>query len=94
MYLAGLAVEILLKGQLIRVHPALQSSRRPADAAMGRRHDLVWRKHDLPGLLRELPTLVGSLDAHDARTGDGVVITLRAVCTTWTVFRPPILQRG
>ena len=86
MYMAGLAVEVLLKGQLIRTHPVLQLIRRPPDADMSRRHDLVWRKHDLDGLLQELPSLLVSLDAHDARTGGGLVVTLRTICTTWTIF--------
>ena len=43
MYLEGLAVEIWLKGLLIR---------RPDGGMLVRRHDLVWRHHDLDGLCR------------------------------------------
>ena len=86
MYLAGLAVEILLKGQLIRLHPILEQSRRPSDASMARRHDLVWRHHNLEGLLQELPVLTSFLLRRDRRRGTHRLANLRGICATWTIY--------
>ena len=86
MYMAGLAVEVLLKGQLIRLYPELESAVRPTEKQMARRHDLVWRHHNLLKLCEELPSVISTLNDYSSFGGDSLVDDLSTVARTWTVY--------
>lgn len=86
-YLAGLVIEILLKGQLLLKFPHLY---RPGLSGLSadERHvsNLIWRSHDLDEMLIRLPDLLTSVRLKADRSGVPLHHWLRDVCNQWTIF--------
>ena len=82
MYLAGIAVELLLKALLLEKYPWLQ---RNVAAALDRQQrnlrDVCYRWHDLEAVLERLPDLAARLEAADPRLLQG----LKKLCAEWTI---------
>src|SRR5277367_1494291 len=57
-YLAGIVIEILLKGQLLRLHPRLATFD-AGEVDADKRHvwSLIWRSHSLTDMLDQLPQI-------------------------------------
>jgi hypothetical protein len=70
IYLAGIAIEILLKAKLIEQHSFLRRRGKGAlPSQLEDLSDLVWKYHSLDKLLYHLPQLRTSLKAHITRDG-------------------------
>lgn len=85
MYLAGFVVECLLKAELLREHPWLQSARDPGLLDHGQRRlwSQYYRSHDLDEILATLPGLRERL----SRVPQSRVLNaLRRICAEWTIF--------
>lgn len=63
LYLAGFVVEILLKAQLVRKFNAIakKPAHEVADDAEREVWSLIWRRHDLDGMLEHLKDLQAKL---------------------------------
>ena len=87
IYMAGLAVEILLKARLLKRHPLLAQNITPAslDAKMLRRWNLIFRFHDLDALLGELTELRQIVRTHGEHDGMPYYQWLENVCSAWTI---------
>ena len=67
-YLAGIVIEILLKGQLLQLYPQLASlDGSKVDSSNRRVWNLVWRSHSLEEILDELPLLRASVQFRATR---------------------------
>jgi len=87
-YLAGLAVECLLKAELIEKHPeigGLTIQRTSSDEEQHLRN-LVFRSHALDEILDRLPDLVSLLAKDDGRDGTRRLTELREICGSWSIF--------
>lgn len=85
-YLAGFAVEILLKASLVRQYPAV-ARKRPHEVLAEEREiwDLIWRQHDLEGLLLAMPQLQAGLELKGRSDGVDYLAQLKKICATWTI---------
>lgn len=86
LYLCGFVVEILLKAQLLRAHEwaATRRSHEVSDAERGI-WNLVWRSHDLPQMLRQLPQLQAAVQKAGERRGKPLDVYLKQVCASWGI---------
>lgn len=85
-YLGGLVLDCLLKACLLEKHPGLNGAAfadLPPDGQ--RRWNLVFRSHDLEGLLVELPDLVRRLHDSSAISGDRLDTMLKRACSRWSI---------
>ncbi|MBM3241054.1 hypothetical protein FJZ31_32625 [Candidatus Poribacteria bacterium] len=67
VYLAGLAVELYLKGALLKTHPFLSSASLGTLRSEGTEwklnlYDLFWRSHDLTELMSASPDLLSEIE--------------------------------
>ena len=86
-YLAGIVIEILLKGRLLGKRPNLYRPGLEGLSAADRFvSDLIWRSHDLAAMLLHLPDLSMSVRFESQRSGVPLNHWLRDVCGTWTIF--------
>lgn len=87
VYLAGLALDCLLKAKLLDTRPVLataQPTRLVGDDALVYR--LVFVSHNLPAMVdRVLPSVAPRLRAADPRGGDRLIRSLSVVAARWTV---------
>jgi len=85
-YLVGFVIEILLKANLIRSFPEI-ANKSPHLIADGEREvwRLIWREHDLAGMLSRLPALEAALKRRGERDGRKYYDELRGICATWTI---------
>ncbi len=82
MYLAGIAVELLLKARLLEKHPWLTKSPASSLGARQRRlWDVCYRWHDLEAVRENLPELDAQLHAISPRLLEG----LKKLCAEWTI---------
>ena len=87
MYLAGLAVECLLKAALLEKRPELGFIDRTGLAERDRPlWDLVHRRHHLDALLQALPEVRARVQAADDAGRGGLGSALSKVCSNWSVF--------
>ncbi len=85
IYLAGLAIEIALKAQLLAAYPWLSGSRSRKANLRGKEawiHDLYWKLHDLDGLAHEVP---GTLRRIKNRGGAPLVQRFKRICSEWRI---------
>ena len=86
-YLAGIVVEILLKGQLLAAYPQVLTFKVEGLAAADRPvWSLVWRSHDLEAMLDLLPSVRSYVDRAGRRAGMPCFAWLLGIATTWTIF--------
>jgi hypothetical protein len=81
-------IEILLKARLLEAAPEVRnvSAGGRLSGRQARRWALVWRFHDLEGLLAELPQVEESLRQLQVREGIRYRDDLKSICASWTVF--------
>jgi hypothetical protein len=85
-YLAGIVIEILLKGQLLRLNPQLASLAAEQVGAGDRKvWGLIWRSHSLIEMLDELPLLRWSVKLKGERAGQPYLRWLENVCADWSI---------
>jgi hypothetical protein len=86
-YLAGIAVEVLLKGALVERYPGLAFRRQDEVTAADRVvWNLIWRSHDLAEMLERLPMLRASADLRGRQAGRPYLAWLTGICGSWTIF--------
>lgn len=87
-YLGGFVIECLLKALMLERYPSMQ--RAPSPEKMSEQDRRIWyliyRSHDLDGMLPYLPELQRSLREADEREGTDRLGWLTAICATWTIF--------
>jgi hypothetical protein len=85
-YLAGIVIEILLKGQLLKRYPSAASKMvddlSPDESEVWK---LIWRSHDLGDILDRLPLLRASLAERSRRAGTPYLRWLTGICERWTI---------
>jgi hypothetical protein len=85
-YLAGFVIEILLKANLIRKFPAIARKRQhevaSAEIEIWR---LIWKQHDLEGMLSQMAELEAGLLKRGERDSRDYVAELKKICATWTI---------
>ena len=88
MYLAGFAIECLLKAKLFERHKWLQSSQLPHDLSPADREvwSLCYRSHDLDEILARLPELTSRLSKLPRESPGSLLQSLKLVCGSWTIF--------
>ncbi len=86
-YLAGVVIEILLKAQLMRAYSsvALKRSRTVEKDEFGI-WSLVWRSHDLAGMLAQLPVVQAAIKTRGIQDGQPYLAWLVAICGTRTIY--------
>jgi hypothetical protein len=86
-YLAGIAIEILLKAQLMDRYPA-ESKLRSHEVTEPSRYiwSLIWRSHDLEEMLNHLPQLTAGVRKQGERAGLPYWEWLSGICGSWTIF--------
>ena len=86
-YLAGFVVEILLKARLVAKYPATADKRahEVTDAERGI-WNLIWRRHDLEGMLGALKEIEVALKGRGVRDGTDYAAELKKVCAEWSVY--------
>jgi hypothetical protein len=96
VYLAGFVIEILLKAQLVKKFNAV--SRKPAhelrDLAEREVWSLIWRRHDLDGMLKHLTDLQAKLRNLGESDGYDYVGELKK-CAQWSIqarYSPHMIQ--
>lgn len=85
IYLAGLAVEIALKGRMLAAFPWLATARSSYDSLRGERRricGLYWKLHDLDGLAHATPGVI-SLIRHQG--GIELVEQFKRICSEWSI---------
>jgi hypothetical protein len=89
-YLAGFVIEILLKARLVQKYPQI---------ARERQHEidfrkvseereiwsLIWRQHDLEGMMSNLRDLEAALKKRGQRDGMNYFEDLKKISATWTI---------
>ena len=86
-YLAGFVVEILLKARLISKYPAI-ARKRQHEVRDGEREvwTLIWKQHDLEGMLNRLPEMEAALEKRGELDGASYLADLKSLCATWTIY--------
>lgn len=85
-YLAGFVIEILLKARLVERYPAIARKRQhEVSHSELEIWSLIWRRHDLAGMVERMPDLVAGLRAKSERSGVEYNDHLRSVCGSWTI---------
>jgi len=87
-YLGGFVIECLLKAKMLERYPSMR--RAPSPDRMSEQDRRIWyliyRSHDLDGMLGCLPDLETELVAADRRDGTRRWTTLKSICRSWTIF--------
>ena len=85
-YLVGFVIEILLKAKLVEKYPTIaKTAQHTLKDEQREVWSLIWRRHDLEGMLSQLAELEASLKLQSERAKDDYVGQLKAVCATWTI---------
>jgi hypothetical protein len=86
-YLAGFVIEILLKSRLVAKFSTI-AKKRPHELSDDEREvwGLIWRRHDLEGMLTALKELEVALKTRGERDGIDYAAELKKVCAEWTVY--------
>jgi hypothetical protein len=86
VYLAGFVIEILLKAQLVRKYDVV-AKKRSHEVPEAEREiwDLIWRRHDMDGMLLKLRDLEASLQKRGERDGVNYLDDLKS-CAQWSIF--------
>lgn len=97
-YLAGFVIEILLKARLVSKFPSI-ARRRPHEVLEAEREvwNLIWRRHDLDGMLDHMPELEAALEKKSQRAGENYLEDLKKICGTWTIrarYSPQNMMMG
>jgi glutathionylspermidine synthase len=79
-YLAGFVIEILLKARLVANFPATEV----LDAER-KIWSLIWKSHDLEGMLEMMPELEAALEKQAERSGVDYLRHLKSICAAWTI---------
>lgn len=89
VYLAGIAVEILLKAMLVELNERV--AKMPAHQLNGLKSTereiwtLIWRQHDLEKMLLHLPHLAAALSETGNNHGVPYLDYLKSICAGWTI---------
>ena len=85
-YLAGFVIEILLKARLVSKFESI-ARKRPHEVGDADREvwNLIWRRHDLEGMVTALKELEVALKARGERDGIDYAAELKKVCAEWTI---------
>lgn len=85
-YLSGFVIEILLKARLVAKYP-LTARKRQHQVENSERliWFLIWRQHDLDGMLEQMRELETALAIRGQRDGWDYVADLKKICATWTI---------
>ncbi|MEX2081018.1 MAG: hypothetical protein WEC33_05335 [Dehalococcoidia bacterium] len=87
IYLAGLAVECMLKAALIDKQPHLGAGDvQQVPKGEAYRWELIHRRHQLDSLLTELPEIRARVQRAEAAGRKRLAATLKRICGTWTIF--------
>lgn len=85
-YLVGFVIEILLKARLVAKYRSIARKRQhevpDSERDVWR---LIWRQHDLDGMLDRMPELEAALKWRGERDGRDHLAELKKVCATWTI---------
>ena len=85
-YLVGFVVEILLKARLIERYASIARKRQHQLAESEQEiWRLIWRQHNLGGLLDKMEELQASITRRGERDGHDYLAELKKVCATWTI---------
>lgn len=85
-YLAGIVLDVLLKAQLMRRYPSVARARGSELAESERAMwGLIWRSHDLAGMLDNLPELRVAVQKRGVRDGLPYWAWLTEICGVWSV---------
>ncbi len=85
-YLAGFGIEILLKARLVKKFPLIARKRSHEVLPAGREiWSLIWRRHDLDGMLDAMPELEAALKKKSERSPHAYLSDLKKICATWTI---------
>lgn len=85
-YLVGFVIEILLKAKLVEKYSVI--AKLPRHAVKDDQREiwsLIWRQHDLEGMLSQLPELEAYLKTKGERDKYDYVGQLKKLCATWTI---------
>jgi hypothetical protein len=85
-YLAGIVIEILLKGRLLKLFPDVAA--KPAHSVPADERttwNLIWRSHDLAEILDRLPLLRTAVIAKGHDAGQPYFEWLSTICNRWTI---------
>lgn len=90
VYLGGFVVEILLKAQLARKYPSISKRHFHSIQSAGKDEQeiwsLIWRRHDLDGMLNYMPELKVALSAQARPDGVNYFGHLMYVCSVWSIY--------
>ena len=85
-YLAGFVIEILLKAKLVEKFSSIARKRLHELRAEEREiWSLIWRRHDLEGMLSQMGELEAGLKKRGERDGYNYLDELKKLCATWTI---------
>jgi len=86
-YLAGLVIDILLKGKLAESYPTI-ARKRSHEVSDADRHiwSLVWRSHELDQMLRQMPNVAFAVKKRGEKAGKPYIHWLNGICESWTVL--------
>ena len=86
-YLAGIVIEIRLKGRLLQGRARLASGVTTALSDDEREvWSLIWRSHDLLAMLDRLPLVRIAVERRGVRAGQPYAKWLSDLCGKWTIF--------
>lgn len=98
VYLAGLVLDCLLKARLLEKFPSLRQANIAAlNNRDRRRWDLIYRGHDLEGLIVELPEVVEMLQENSPFGTERLDNVLKVACSSWSIhvrYLPKRIDRG
>jgi len=85
-YLAGIVIEILLKGQLLKLHPQLATfDVSQVDVEKREIWSLIWRSHSLTEMLDQLPLVRSTVKFKGDRAGQPYLRWLLNLCSQWSI---------
>ncbi len=85
-YLGGFVIEILLKARLVDKFPEIAKKRQHQVSDVEQEiWRLIWRNHDLDGMLSKMPELEASLQKKGERDQKHYLAQLKTICATWTI---------
>ncbi len=86
--MGGFVIECLLKALLLERHPNLLPNidRAKLSESEAEVRDLIYRRHDLDGMLGFLPELERKLSGIKTGSGHDLWRQFRTVCEEWTVY--------
>ena len=88
-YLAGFVVEILLKARLVDKYRVIARKRDHEMSQLSQPERevwrLIWKQHDLEGMLGSMSELEAALKVRGERDGHDYLAELKKICATWTI---------